>query len=782
MIDGLAEQNGPAPDSPTPPPRRTGRPRRPVLSEDLIARTALEIIDESEWSSCTMAAVARRLGVKTPSLYHHVNGQLGVVDLVRKIVVAEIHDPGILELAPTEAIWSFGVSYYRAFSRHPNTIEALTTTPVHDRQTIQMYETFLRALVQGGWDLDRAFDALVGLEHLALGFALEWNVEDRMLESSIAAGHGAPLLARATRTSLPQRQVAEAAYLSLLRRYINMFSLENSQSQRSTMSPQPQLVIHGAKIWSDGAFLEESAVAIADSQITALGGEELATQWAAADVPPQVINANGGLLTPGFVDAHVHTTIGGIERLRCDLTGCANADEVYAKIAEYAAEHPDLPWILGGGWRMPHFPGGLPRREDLDRIVPDRPVYLINADHHGAWANTLALDIAGITAETPDPVDGRIERDADGTPNGTLQEGAAELVGRAAPETTAAELCAGLLAGEQALFEAGVIGWQEAILGDYAGYTDFTPAYVELLERGELRGRASGALWVSRDFDGMTIPEFVADLERRRDLYSRDGLILNTAKIMVDGVPENETAAMNEPYEAECSCTGEAGLAYFSRDELFELVPLLNERGFNAHFHAIGDRAVRYALDALEAVPAEIRAARQNHIAHLQIIDPVEIPRFARLGVTANLQPLWAAQDQQFLDLTRPLLGEERSQHQYLFRSLELSGTPLACGSDWPVSTPNPWLGMHVAVNRQEPGVTDMAPLIPEEALTLASILQAYTRGSNELLGFGGGRIAVGAPADLALADRDPFAGEPADIWQTTNVATVVNGEVVFTA
>lgn len=541
----------------------------------------------------------------------------------------------------------------------------------------------------------------------------------------------------------------------------------------------PDLVIHSARIWSDGEFLESTALAVTGDAITSLGGPELVSL---ASDTTRVIDARGGFLTPSFVDAHVHTTIGGIERLRCDLTGCENAEEAYAEIARYAAAHPEEPWILGGGWRMPFFPGGIPRREELDRIVPDRPVFLINADHHGAWANTRALELAGISRSTPDPVDGRIERDEDGTPNGTLQEGATELMAAALPETTVEEMRLGLLEGERLLFSFGITGWQEAILGDYAGYTDFTPIYSSLVDDDLLRGRASGALWVSRDFDGMSIAEFVADLERRRAQYERAGLRLDTAKIMVDGVPENETAALTEPYQPECSCTGGNGLAYFSRAELIELTPLLNARGFNAHFHAIGDRAVKYALDAVEAVPAEVRARMRNHVAHVQVIDPVDIPRFAQLGLTANLQPLWACSDDQTKQLTMPLLGEERSAWQYLFKSLDQAGTALACGSDWPVSTPDPWLGMHVAVTRRDPETPEAEPMLPDEALPLATILRAYTRGSHELLGFAGGRIAPGAVADLALADRDPFALDPDQIHTTQNLLTVVGGKIVFEA
>ena len=543
----------------------------------------------------------------------------------------------------------------------------------------------------------------------------------------------------------------------------------------STREPA-DLLVHTARIWSGERLLEETALAAADGRIVALGGPELLERFDAA----RVVDAAGGLLSPGFADAHVHAGIGGVELTRCELSEAADADETLALVAEYAAAHPDAEWILGGGWHMPHFAGGTPRRELLDAIVPDRPVFLINADHHGAWANTRALELAGITASTPDPADGRIERDADGSPSGTLHEGAAELMAPVLPETTPAEVRAGILAGQDRLFSFGVIGWQEAILGSYAGYPDFTPEYRALLDSGELRGRASGALWVSRDFDGRDIAGFVADLEARRERYGAPGFPLDTAKIMVDGVAENETAAMQDPYLTECECARGNGLAYFSPEQLDELVPLLNERGFSAHFHAIGDRAARTALDAVERVPAELRAGVRNHIAHLQVVNPADIPRFAQLGVTANLQALWAAVDQQMLELTLPLLGAERAAWQYPFGSFERAGTALACGSDWPVSTPDPWQAIHVAVNRREPEDPLGEPLNPGEELPLGTILRAYTLGSNELLGLPGGRIELGGVCDLALADRDPFAGEPAEIHRTTNVLTAIAGEVVF--
>ena len=204
-------------------PRRPGRPTRQALTPEIIAKEALAIIDELGWAACTMRLLASRLGVRSPSLYHHVDGQRALVDLVRTLVVREIHDPAILELSWERAFETFGMNYYRVFAKHPNTIQVLSTTPVRDRDTLHLYETFLQALVQHGWASSKAFEALLGLEHLALGFAYEWNAEDLMLESAYIAEQGAPLLAEATRERTDQAESAESTFRSLLGRHIDMY-------------------------------------------------------------------------------------------------------------------------------------------------------------------------------------------------------------------------------------------------------------------------------------------------------------------------------------------------------------------------------------------------------------------------------------------------------------------------------------------------------------------------------------------------------------------------------
>ena len=220
-------------------PRRSGRPRRPRLDRRRIAEAALELIDERGWPGCTMAALAGRLGVRAPSLYHHIDGQEQIADLVREIVISRIIDPSDSGLEWREAFFEFGVSYYRAFARHPNTIQTLSTTPVHDAASLRMYEGFLRMMSRAGWDLERAYEAMIGLEHLALGFAYEWNAEELMLDSRLAAEHGAPLLAEITRDRTEQPVIAEATFFSLLRRYIEMYAMSLEAEVAHTNATKP---------------------------------------------------------------------------------------------------------------------------------------------------------------------------------------------------------------------------------------------------------------------------------------------------------------------------------------------------------------------------------------------------------------------------------------------------------------------------------------------------------------------------------------------------------------
>ena len=491
----------------------------------------------------------------------------------------------------------------------------------------------------------------------------------------------------------------------------------------------------------------------------------------------EVVDLADGLLLPGFVDAHVHPVQGGLERAHCDLAPASGLAAYQATISGYVASHPEVPWILGGGWHQPDFPGAAPNAVDLDVVTGDRPAFLVNADHHGAWVNSRALALAGIDASTPDPADGRIERGPDGTPTGTLHEGAMHLVGRLVPPTTHNELVAALTDAQAYLHSLGVTGWQDAILGDYANLRDATPAYVELAREGRLTARVVGALWWQRDRGAEQIPE----LMERRDAVKYPRFRADSVKIMQDGVAENFTAGMLEPYFDGCGCrTANTGLSFVDPVALRSHVTQLDAAGFQVHVHAIGDRAVREALDAFEAAwTANGDSDLRHHIAHLQVIHPDDVDRFASLGVAANLQALWAVYEPQMVDLTIPFLGPERASWQYPFGALARSGARLAAGSDWPVSSPDPLAAIHVAVNRRAPGDPDA--FLPEQALDLTAALAAYTSGSAWLNHADDtGRIVAGALADLVVLDRDPFAAPPDEIAAARVRATYVEGECVF--
>jgi hypothetical protein len=468
--------------------------------------------------------------------------------------------------------------------------------------------------------------------------------------------------------------------------------------------------------------------------------------------------------------------------LRCDLDGAEDLDGALARIRAYAQAHPDREWIDGSGWRMEWFPGGTPSRELLDSVVPDRPAYLTNRDGHGAWVNSRALDLAGLDELSHDPADGRIERGADGEPQGTLHEGAALLVGRLVPGPTFAEQLRGLLLAQQHLHSLGITAWQDAIVGEYLGYPDPLPAYLAAARDGTLTARVEGALWWDRSRGG----DQLDDLLDRRQQGQAGRFRAGTVKIMQDGVAENFTAGMIDPYLDGCGCqSGNSGLSYVDPADLAEQVSRLDIAGFGVHVHAIGDRAVREALDAFDAARASNPVSRgRHHIAHLQVLHPDDIPRFAQLGVTANMQALWAAHEPQMDELTIPFLGPERAARQYPFGSLLQAGARLAAGSDWAVSSANPLEGIHVAVNRALPDAGPGAkPLLPGQALTLAEALAAYTAGSayvNHLDETGA--VAPGYLADLVVLDRDPFGGPPGEIASATVALTYVEGQRMFAA
>lgn len=522
----------------------------------------------------------------------------------------------------------------------------------------------------------------------------------------------------------------------------------------------------------------------------------------------RVIDADGGLVTPGFVDAHVHPVFAGVEALSLDLSECGTLDATVERIRDALAADPtDTGWLTGGGWAMSDFPGGAPQASLLDELGAEvgnasRPVQLVSADHHSSWVNSAALAIAGIDASTPDPEGGVIDRDADGNPTGTLHESAVDLVGVHVPTETPEELRAGILEGQRRLHEVGVTGYIDAIVGEYLGHGDTYQAYLDAVDDGALTCEVTASLWWKRD-----IGDPAAEAARLKDMaVDGDRFRTTNVKFMLDGIVESLTAAVVEPYldpgateapaAGSCPCERMAGggkaanhgTHYFTPEHLAASFRELRGAGFDIHCHAIGDAAVRGALDAFEASQDAARDSAQqderHHIAHLQVVDPVDVPRMAQLGVAANLQALWAHYDEQLVDLNLPVLGEKRSGWMYPFGDLAADGTELAMGSDWPVSTPDPWQAIHVAVNRTHPTGARDEPLLPDQALDVLTCLRAYTTGSARLARTRtAGRFEVGAPADLALSSETPVGtgAVPADrIADIRNTLTVAAGRVVY--
>ena len=527
-----------------------------------------------------------------------------------------------------------------------------------------------------------------------------------------------------------------------------------------------------------------SAVAVAQGAVVALGSQSCESVAELAGPSTERIDVRGRALLPGFQDAHVHPAFAGVTMVGCNLIGAATLDEAVGRIEAYVAAHPDKEWISGSGWRMEWFARGTPSRHLLDRLTGGRPAFLLNRDGHGGWASTRALEIAGFDARTSDPSDGRFEREPDGGLQGTAHEGAADLIGAFVPKPTFQERLAGLLLAQRHLHQRGITGWQDAIIGSYLGSEDPLPVYLAAARSGQLTARVQGALWWDRSRGVDQIDE----IRGRREAGRAGRFRANTVKIMQDGVAENGTAGLLEPYLDSCGCpTSARGLSHVDPQELREHVTSLDAHGFQVHFHAIGDRAVRECLDAVAAARSANGANdHRHHIAHVQVVHPDDVPRFAELGVVANMQALWAAHEPQMDQLTIPFLGPQRSARQYVFGDLVRAGARLAAGSDWAVSSANPMRAIHVAVNRALAGATgpEAEPFLPAQALDLAEAMGAYTIGSAFVnhLDDVTGSVEPGKLADLIVLDRDPFAGLATEIAHTNVLATYVQGEPVYTA
>jgi predicted amidohydrolase YtcJ len=537
-------------------------------------------------------------------------------------------------------------------------------------------------------------------------------------------------------------------------------------------SAPADLIVADADVWcGDAARRRAHAIAVRGDRIVAVGTDD--------DVRPfrgpatEVTSLPGRMVVPGFQDAHVHPSVGGRNLLNVNLDDLHSKQDYLDRIKAVADANPDLEWIVGGGWYNTVFTDtGGPRKEDLDAVVPDRPVFLLNTDVHAGWANSRALELAGYSASSPDPWDGYLVRDPDGSPTGTLQEGAAyDVLRTVAAQPSVAQWKTYLLRAQQELHALGITGWQDAWVEP-----DLLRAYRELADEGSLTARVVASMWWDRH-RGM---DQVDRLVEQRGWATGGTLHATTVKIMLDGCPETCTGSMLEPYEGAFGERHDRGIQFIEAEALTEAVVALDALGFQVHQHALGDRAFRSGLYAIEAARTTNgwNDAR-HHIAHIQLPDPADLPRLRRLGVVANLQPFWAQPDPVIEEITVPRVGE-RASRLYPFASIAATGAQLCAGSDWPVTTPNPWLELEVAVTRRPPGASDAEPLDASERLDLATAMAAFARGSafvnhdDEA-----GVLAPGMRADLVVLDRDPFDRSLGPIGATSVDLTIASGRVV---
>jgi predicted amidohydrolase YtcJ len=562
-------------------------------------------------------------------------------------------------------------------------------------------------------------------------------------------------------------------------------------------SPVADLVfVQCAVLTMNPARPHAAAVAVRDGRIVGIGADEAELRSAGLVGPSaRRIDLGGRTLMPAYQDAHVHPSMAGVGLLRCPLHDLEKTLDAYLEaIRAHAEAHPDRPWILGDGWYMEVFPGGTPSRHDLDRAVPDRPAFFVNRDGHGAWVNSRALEIFGFDRDTPDPPYGRIEREPDGSSSGTLHEGAMEAARAFLPETTVDDIAAGLELAQAYLHRLGITAWQDAWV---------TPLELEAYRRfdasGRLTARATACHWWEREAGLEQIEGIVERRANGGDLgggrnggegpagtgdgSARGRLRTNTVKIMLDGVAENFTAAMLAPYlDADGRPTDNAGIDFVDPETLAPAVTRLDALGFQVHFHALGDRAVRHGLDAIEAARrANGPSDGRHHLAHLQVVDPADVPRFRELGAVATIQPLWATHEPQMDELTVPFLGPARSTLQYPFGSLHRAGARIAGGSDWTVSTPNVPMQVETAVNRMAPASRGLEPFLPEEALDVIDAFAAFTTGSAWVnhLDLETGSIEVGKAADLVVLDRDVLDRAAGPIGDAVVIGTWVEGDLV---
>lgn len=548
------------------------------------------------------------------------------------------------------------------------------------------------------------------------------------------------------------------------------------------VSPTPDVLIRDAAVYTlNPAQPWAEAVGIYNGRISFVGS--LADVEALAGPETQIISQPGGLVLPGFQDAHLHPFTSGIDQFDCNMDLQPYAPETYvAKAKECYETMTDREWIKGGGWNLTAFGANpIPNKALLDAVIPDKPAIFYSSDGHTAWVNSVALQLAGITSETADPVNGRIDRDpATGEPVGSLQESAMHLVGGLVPPPPEQQRNDAMRYALDYLHSLGITGMQEAYVSvDPEDPLHGLETYRAFADRDELKMRTA----LSLRWDSSKGLEQIHDIRAAREKYNGRGLRVSTVKMFLDGVVEPSTAALLQDYSDQ---PGFKGTLQIPPETLNEAVRQLDAEDFQVHIHVIGDAAVRAALDAFEYTRYRNGGGSgRHHLAHAEFIDPEDIRRFAALDVTGTFSALWAGGEDEFLsELTLPRVGPERYRWTYPLQSLIKAGGRVAFGSDWNVSSPDPLQAIETAVTRGNVFDPSIPVFMPQERISLEDAIKAATLNAAYVNHFDGisGSIELKKFADLVILDRNLFEIEPAEISDVKVMKTLFAGEVIFQA
>ena len=543
-------------------------------------------------------------------------------------------------------------------------------------------------------------------------------------------------------------------------------------AQRDDESGPVDLIVTNGRVYTGSASAFAEAVAVRGNTILRVGTNREIKRLRRPQTT--VLDAHGGSVLPGFNDAHLHLMSGGLALSNVNLLDATTLEGIQSTVKAFAASHPDRPWVRGRGWYYDPFPGGLPTRQQLDAAVPDRPAYLVAYDGHTGWANTKALEAAGITRRTPSPAHGVIVKDPrTGEPTGVLKEAAQSLMHKVLPQPTRADRLNALRAAIHEAQRLGVTSVQNA-----GGSPEDLALYDELRAAGELQVRVYAALSVT--------PE-TTDIERQaieaaREKYRDDPLLkAGAVKLMADGVIESHTAAMLAPYANKTT----TGTPYFSPEALTSLVGALDKDGWQILIHAIGDGAVRMSLDAIgqaaktNPVPAR---GRRHRLEHIETVHPADIPRFGALGVIASQQPVHGTPTPTQINVWTENIGVDRASRGWAYASIMAGGGRLAFGSDWPVVTLDPRTGIHMAVTRTTAEGLPEGGWYATERIPLTAAVDAYTSGA-AWASFDEqrkGTLARDLLADIVILSADIFAPD-ARVMDAVVDTTIFDGRVVYT-